>query len=199
MQYGEKKALSYALVDMKNITTPSRSSDERELIDFTLSRCSEDPTTAAPILTDMSLLLDDIKLWDRVVKTCCVTDGLRILSDEKIQRAVKQFGLEAVRPGYASRVYHMVGDVADVEMEHSLEEMLIKDTRNKSRFTFLDNLQEWTKGMADDSPDKAALQQWSTLSMTRVLNTLKPPQEAEQQLLISVAAKHGGVEYLKDQ
>lgn len=198
MQYKKGKALSHALADLKNITTPSRSPDECELIDFVLSRCSEDPIPAAPILTDMSLLLDDIVLWNRAVKTCCVTEGLEILSDEDIQRAVVHFGLEAVRPGYASRVYSIVTPVANAT-DRSLEEMLNKDPSNASRFAFLDNFQKWITGLADDTPEKAALQEWTTSTVAKVLKTLKAPYMDEQQLLVSLAVKHGGVEYLKDQ
>lgn len=102
MQYTGDKGLWHALADIKNITSPHGTSDETELIDFVLSRFSQDPGTVARAVTEIALIWHDAALWTRTVKTCCATEGLKTISEERIQLAIKHFGLETVKSGYVS-------------------------------------------------------------------------------------------------
>ncbi|KAI0089278.1 hypothetical protein BDY19DRAFT_135115 [Irpex rosettiformis] len=180
MLYSGDEGFTQALKDLQGITSHEGSNnDEIELIDFVLSKADKDPAAVAQAVTRVALQWNDAPLWNNTVKTCCVHKGLAILSEDRIRSAVDHFGLEAVKSG--------------------LEDMLANDPHNAPRLEFLRHLEEWAAAMPDGAPQKSAVQQWATENTLKVLKTLRKPQSAEKQLLISIANANGGIDYLKDQ
>ncbi len=88
--------------------------------------------------------------------------------------------------------------------------MLDKDLHNTPRLEFLDRLTSLTAGLfkgttkatktakAKKVAAQRRIKQWVSNQSSRIAQSLKAPEKTEIELLISIAHKNGGIEFLQD-
>ncbi|TCD65291.1 hypothetical protein EIP91_002853 [Steccherinum ochraceum] len=154
------------------------------LIDFLLSRgrTSQHAVLVSSTLCEAAVNCNDADLWLRAIRACSKPGkGLAIIKVDggynALQRAIETFGFAKVEPG--------------------LDIMLQDDSRNTRRFACLNALEKW---VSDDKQKdhETAIVPWIQLNRATALNSLRVPRSKDDVLFVSLAARHGGITFIRD-
>ena len=73
--------------------------------------------------------------------------------------------------------------------------MMQDGTRNSPRFAFVDTLEQWTATQPDPSLPPVVLP-WLVSSKRSTIESIHKPEPDDQVLFISLALKHGSIQFL---
>ncbi|KAJ3542327.1 hypothetical protein NM688_g5980 [Phlebia brevispora] len=135
------------------------------------------------------------ELWKRAVDSCSIREGVRIVGVEELHNAIRKFGFQAIQP--------------------SLDLMVQRETKNENLFSFFNTFRLWNLAEDDKDPDQDgqsdhrvdsdsehlisnAAAAWIEVQYSTALKALRKLQPGEFPLLVELAAKQGGPQYLRD-